>query len=82
MHHSYSKKLVSALMSNDVEYGNTGYGVVKEVIQNWTGFWLKINCSQMKLPNFGNWMNGELSTLGIILENKIISKLMLSKKCQ
>ena len=42
-------------------YGNTGYGVFKGGIQNWKGFWLKINCIQMKLPNFENWSNGELS---------------------
>ena len=28
-------------------------------IQNWKGFCIKINCSQMKLLNFENWTNGE-----------------------
>ena len=32
-------------------YGNTGYGVFKGGIQNWKGFWLNINCGQMKLSN-------------------------------
>ena len=33
----------------------------------------------MKLLNFENWSSGELSKLGIILENKVIKKMMLSK---
>ena len=39
-------------------YGNTGYGIIKGGMQNQKGFWLKINFSQMKLPNFENWING------------------------
>ena len=42
-------------------YGIPGCGVFKGGIQNQKGFWLKINCIQMKLPNFENWSNGELS---------------------
>jgi len=42
-------------------YGIPGCGVFKGGIQNKKGFWLKINCIQMKLPNFENWSNGELS---------------------
>ena len=42
-------------------YGNTGCGVFKGGIQNLKGLWLKINSIQMKLPNFENWSNGELS---------------------
>ena len=42
-------------------YGSTGCGVFKGGIQNQKGFGLKINCIQMKLPNFENWSNGELS---------------------
>ena len=45
-------------------YSNTDCGVFKEGIQNQKGFWLKINCSQMILPNFDNWSNGELSKIG------------------
>ena len=37
------------------QYGNTGCGVFKGRLQNQKGFWLKINCSEMKLPNFDNW---------------------------
>ena len=45
----------------DVQYGISGCGVFKAGIQNQEGFWLKINCIQMKLPNFENLSNGELS---------------------
>ena len=41
------------------EYGITGCGVFKAGIQNWKGFCIKINCSQMKLLNFENWTNRE-----------------------
>ena len=40
-------------------YGITGCEVFNAGIQNWKGFCLKINCSQMKLLNFENWTNGE-----------------------
>ena len=43
------------------EYGIPGCGLFKGGIQNQKGFWLKINCIQMKLPNFENWSNEELS---------------------
>ena len=41
-----------------MNYGATGYKVFKRRVQ---GFWLKINCSQMKLLNFENWSKGKLS---------------------
>ena len=44
-----------------VDYGISGCGVFKAGIQNQKGFWQKINCIHMKLPNFENWSNGELS---------------------
>ena len=40
-------------------YGITSCGVFKAGIQNWKGFCIKNNCSQMKLLNFENWTNGE-----------------------
>ena len=40
-------------------YGITGCGVFKAGIQNWKGFCIKINCSQMKLLDFENWTNEE-----------------------
>ena len=42
-----------------VAYGITGCGVFKAGIQNWKGFCIKFNCSQMNLLNFENWTNGE-----------------------
>ena len=54
-------------------YGNTGCGVFKEGMQNWKDFWLKINCSQLKLLNFENWSSASCQKLGIILENKVLS---------
>ena len=49
---------------NTVCYGNTGCGGFNGGIQNLKGFWLKINCSQKKLPNLENWSSGELSNNG------------------
>ena len=40
-------------------YGITGCGFFKAGIQNWKGFFIKINCSQMKLLDFEKWTNGE-----------------------
>ena len=37
-----------------MEFSREGYKSKK-------GFWLKINWSQMKLMNFANWLNGEVS---------------------
>ena len=42
-----------------VQYGITGCGIFKAGIQNWKGFCIKINRSQMKILNFENWTNGE-----------------------
>ena len=42
-------------VQNDKDYGNTGCGFFKEGVQNLKDFWLKINCSQMKLLNFEDW---------------------------
>ena len=39
------------------KYGNTGCGVFKG------GFWLKINCSQMKLPNLEKWSSAQMCDL-------------------
>ena len=35
-------------------------------------FWLKINCSQMKWPNFDNWKIASFQKLGIILGNNVL----------
>ena len=43
------------------------------------GFWPKINCSQMKLPNFVSHALTVCQKLGIILENEQLQQLKLSK---
>ena len=49
----------SQLEMQNVWYGITSCGVFKAGIQDWKGFCIKINCSQIKLLNFDNWTNGE-----------------------
>ena len=49
-------------------------------------FWPKINCSQMKLPNFVSSSGDGLSKIGHDFSNKVVQKLKLSinhfyKKC-
>ena len=46
-----------------VEFSRQGYKIRKI-------FGKKINCIQMKLPNFENWSNGELSKIGHHFSNK------------
>ena len=55
----------------DGNYGIAGCGVFKAGIQNWKGFCIKINCSQMKLLNFENWDNGEPQQLAKIRVFKV-----------
>ena len=50
------------------------------------GFWPKINCSQMKLPNFVSSFGDGLLNIGHDFSNKVVQKLKLSinhfyKKC-
>ena len=54
------------------KYGNTGCGVSKG------GFWLKINCSQMKLPNLVSSSGDGSSKFGHDFSNKVVQKLKLS----
>ena len=61
------------------QYGNTGCGVFKGEIQNKKYFWLKINCSQIKLLNFENRSSGELSQIGHLKTD--LSKNVNNKKC-
>ena len=42
------------------------------------GFWPKINCSQMKLPNFVSSSGDGLSKIGHDFSNKVVQKLKLS----
>ena len=53
-------------------YDNTGCGVFKEGIQNSKGFWLKNNCSQMKLPNFVPLSGDGSSKIGHHFSNKVV----------
>ena len=54
---NYSHSRVPVLLY--LSYGITGCRVFKAGIQNWKGFCIKTNCSQMKLLNFENWTNRE-----------------------
>ena len=50
------------------------------------GFWPKINCRQMKLPNFVSSSSDGSSKIGHDFSNKVVQKLKLSinhfyKKC-
>ena len=42
------------------------------------GFWAKINCSQMKLPNFESPSSDSSSKIGYDFGNKVVQKLTLS----
>ena len=42
------------------------------------GFWPKINCSQMKLPNFVSPSSDRSSKIGHDFGNKVVQKLTLS----
>ena len=42
------------------------------------GLWLKINCSQMKLPNFVSSSGDGSSKIGDDFSNKVVQKLKLS----
>ena len=77
-------QLVSDEMSNLIthnHYGNTGCGVLKRGTQNQKGFWLKINCSQMKLLDFENWSSGELSKIEHHFRKQNDLKIDVIKKC-
>ena len=77
-----ARTLHTASPNLSCSYGNTGYEVFKGGIQNQKSFWLKINCIQMKLPNFKNWSNGELSKFGHHLRKLSDLKPNFIKKCQ
>ena len=57
-----------------VEFSNRGYKLEQ--------YFPKNQHTQRKLLNFENWCNCELSKIGYHFSNKLIQKLMLSKKCQ
>ena len=43
------------------------------------GFWPRINCSQMKLPNFGSPSDDSSSKIGHHFSNKVVLKLKSAK---
>ena len=43
------------------------------------GFWPRINCSQMKLPNFGSPSSDISSKIGRHFSNKVVLKLKSAK---
>ena len=43
------------------------------------GFWSRINCRQMKLPNFGSPSGDSLSRIGRRFSNKVVLKLNSAK---
>jgi hypothetical protein len=43
------------------------------------GFWPRINCSQMKLSNFGSPSGDSLSKIGHHFSNKVVLKLKSAK---
>ena len=43
------------------------------------GFWPRINCSQMKLPNFGSPSDDSSSKIEHDFSNKVVQKLKLAK---
>ena len=48
--------VVSTMAILVVEFSREGYKIRKN-------FWLKVNCSQMKLLKFENWISGKLSKI-------------------
>ena len=43
------------------------------------GFWPRINCSQMKLPNFGSPPGDSSSKIGCHFSNEVVLKLKSAK---
>ena len=57
--------MVASMTIQVVEFSREGYKIRKV-------FWLKINCSQMKLSNLENWSCGEMSKSAKIRHSKSI----------
>ena len=43
------------------------------------GFWPRVNCSQMKFPNFGSPSSDSSSKIGCHFSNKVVLKLKSAK---
>ena len=49
-----------------------GSGISRSGTWHGQGFWPRINCSQMKLPNFGSPSSDGWSKIGRHLGNKVV----------
>ena len=56
-----------------------GSGISSWGTRHRQGFWPRINCSQMKLPNFGSPSSDSLSKIGRHFSNKVVLKLKSAK---
>ena len=56
-----------------------GSGISPSCTQHRQGFWPRINCSQMKLPNFGAPSSDGSSKIGRHFSNKAVLKLKSEK---
>ena len=56
-----------------------GSGILRSGTLNRQGFWLRINCSQMKLPNFGSPSSDSSSKIRRHFSNNVVLKLKSAK---
>ena len=56
-----------------------GSGILWSGTRHRQGFWPRINCSQMKLPNFGSPSSDSSSKIGRHFSNKVVLKLKSAK---
>ena len=56
-----------------------GSGILRSGTLHRQGFWPRINCSQMKLPNFGSPSSDSSSKIGGHFSNKVVLKLKSAK---
>ena len=73
---SHERSSVYVMAKLVVQFSIEGYKIRKVF-----GY-IEINYSQMKLPNFDNWSNGELSKVGHHFRKYSDSKIDVIKICQ
>ena len=56
-----------------------GSGILRSGILHRQGYWPRINCSQMKLTNFGSPSSDSSSKIGRHFSNKVVLKLKSAK---
>ena len=56
-----------------------GSGILRSGTLHRQGFWPRINCSQMKLPNFGSPSSDSSSKIGRHFSNNVVLKLKSAK---